>query len=304
MLETGGNVLVGMTGAIISLIRPHQWAKNTFVFLPLFFGGHLFDTWCLHQAVAAFVAFSFIASAVYCINDLKDIEADKKHPKKCMRPLASGVIKPYQAIIVAGFLLLSSIATCILFLGEYSINVVLLLVLYFLLNIAYCFKLKQYAIIDVSILSLGFVIRLFVGGVSCHIWLSPWIVLMTFLLSLFLAFAKRRDDILIYEKDKVIVRKNIVRYNLPFLNLTLSIIASITIVCYIMYTVSPQVTANFHTEYVYVTSIFVLIAILRYLQVTIVDNKSGSPTKVLLKDRFIQTCICLWILSFIIILYS
>lgn len=292
-----------MLQSIILLIRPHQWVKNAFVFLPLFFGGYLFDTWCWHQTLVTFFAFSFIASAVYCVNDLKDIEADKKHPKKCLRPLASGAIKPYQAIIIASILGMLSLTVCFLFLGNYSIKVALLIVLYFLLNMVYCFKLKQYAIIDVFILSLGFVIRLVAGGISCHIWLSPWIVLMTFLLSLFLAFAKRRDDMLIYENENVIVRKNIVRYNLPFLNLTLSIIATITIVCYIMYTVSPQVISNFHTDYVYVTSIFVLIAILRYLQVTIVDGKSGSPTKVLLKDRFIQSCIGLWILSFLIILY-
>ncbi|MCM1522739.1 MAG: hypothetical protein NC039_08835 [Muribaculaceae bacterium] len=126
---------------------------------------------------------------------------------------------------------------------------------------AYCFKLKYYAIIDVFIVSLGFVIRLVAGGVSCHIWLSPWIVLMSFLLALCLAFTKRRDDMVIYENDNVIVRKNIVRYNLPFLNLTLGIVGSVTIVSYIMYTVSPQVIENFHTEYVYITSIFVLIAI-------------------------------------------
>lgn len=292
-----------MIKAIISLIRPHQWAKNIFIFVPLFFGGQLFDSWCWHQALVTFFAFSFIASAVYCVNDLKDIEADKKHPKKCLRPLASGRIKPYQAVIIASILVILSLTTCILFLGKYSLQETSLIALYFMLNMAYCFKLKQYAIIDVFVLSLGFVIRLFAGGISCNIWLSPWIVLMTFLLSLFLAFAKRRDDMLIYENENVIVRKNIVRYNLPFLNLTLSIIATITIVCYIMYTVSPQVISNFHTDYVYVTSIFVLIAILRYLQVTIVDGKSGSPTKILLKDRFIQSCIGLWILSFIIILY-
>lgn len=304
MYNVGANIsYVKMIRAIISLIRPHQWVKNAFVFAPLFFGGQLFNAWCWHQALAAFFAFSFIAGAVYCVNDLKDMEADKKHPKKCLRPLASGNIKPYQAVIISGILVMLSLAMCFLCLGSYALQVALLIALYFVINMAYCFKLKQYAIIDVFILSLGFVIRLFAGGISCHVWLSPWIVLMTFLLSLFLAFAKRRDDILIYESKNVLVRKNIVRYNLQFLNLTLSIIATITIVCYIMYTLSPQVISNFHTEHVYVTSIFVLIAILRYLQVTIVDGKSGSPTKVLLRDRFIQSCIGLWILSFIIILY-
>lgn len=292
-----------MIKAIASLLRPHQWVKNVFVLMPLFFGGQLWNLWCWHQGAITFFAFSFIASAVYCVNDLKDIEADKRHPKKCHRPIACGAIKPYQAVIISCILVALSLLLCFFCLDRYSVQVALLIILYFVINMGYCFKLKHYAIIDVFILSLGFVIRLVAGGISCHIWLSPWIVLMTFLLSLFLAFAKRRDDMIIYESNNVLVRKNIIRYNLPFLNLTLGIIGTITIVCYIMYTVSPQVISNFHTDYVYITSIFVLISILRYLQITIVDSKSGSPTKVLLKDRFIQSCIVLWIMSFIIILY-
>lgn len=303
MQRTGRVLPVSMVRAIVTLIRPYQWVKNAFVLVPLFFGGQLWNVWCWRQAIITFFAFSFIASAVYCINDLKDIEADKSHPKKCRRPLASGAIKPYQAIIISCILIVSSLTICLLWLDSRALNVASLIVSYFVINMAYCFKLKHYAIIDVFIISLGFVIRLIAGGISCHIWLSPWIVLMTFLLALFLAFAKRRDDLTIYENDNVLVRKNIVRYNLPFLNLTLGVVGTITIVCYIMYTVSPQVISNFHTDYVYVTSIFVLIAILRYLQVAIVDGKSGSPTKVLLRDRFIQSCIALWILSFIIILY-
>jgi len=271
--------------------------------MPLFFGGQLWNVWCWHQAIATFFAFSFIASAVYCINDLKDIEADRSHPKKCKRPLASGKLKPSFAVTMACILVALSLSLSFLLIDDSALTVALIIALYFGMNMAYCFKLKHYAIIDVFILSLGFVMRLLAGGISCNIWLSPWIVLMTFLLALFLAFAKRRDDMIIYENDNVLVRKNIIRYNLPFLNLTLGIIGAITIVCYIMYTVSPQVTSNFHTDYVYVTSIFVLIAILRYLQVTIVDGKSGSPTKVLLRDRFIQACIVLWLLSFVIILY-
>lgn len=303
MRKDGKNNPVRKIRAIITLIRPHQWVKNIFVFMPFFFGGKLFDAWCWHQAIVTFFAFSFIASTVYCINDIIDIESDKKHPKKRHRPLAFGDLTPCQGIIISSILFALSLASCFLWLDSYALNVAALIALYFIMNMAYCFKLKHFAIIDVFILSLGFVIRLFAGGIACHIWLSPWIVLMTFLLALFLAFAKRRDDMLIYENKNILVRKNIVRYNSQFLNLTLSIIATITIVCYIMYTVSPQVISNFHTDYVYITSIFVLIAILRYLQVTIVDGQSGSPTKVLLRDRFIQSCISLWILSFIIILY-
>ena len=126
---------------------------------------------------------------------------------------------------------------------------------------------------------------------------------MTFLLTLFLAFAKRRDDVVTLEKSGVAVRKSINRYNLPFMNLAISIVASITMVCYIMYTVSPQVVERFNSPYVYLTSLFVLAGIIRYLQITVVDAQSGSPTKVLLKDRFIQGCVIGWLVTFAHVLY-
>ena len=128
-------------------------------------------------------------------------------------------------------------------------------------------------------------------------------MLLTFLLTLFLAFAKRRDDVVALEKSGVAMRQSVNRYNLPFMNLAISIIASITMVCYIMYSVSPRVVERFNSPYVYLTSLFVLAGIIRYLQITVVDMQSGSPTKVLLKDRFIQGCVICWLVTFALILY-
>lgn len=292
-----------MVRSLIALIRPHQWVKNGFVFLPLFFGGQLLNIMCWQEALLTFVAFSFMASAIYCLNDLRDIESDRLHPKKKKRPLASGQIKPKAAVCLMIGLIILSLSLSYFLLNTAPVAVTLLLLTYLILNIAYCYRLKRYAIIDVFIVSFGFVLRLVTGGVACAIWLSPWIVLMTFLLALFLAFAKRRDDVLLFENEKIITRRNIVRYNLSFMNQTLGLIGAITIVCYIMYTVSPEVVARFNNNYVYATSIFVLAAILRYLQVAIVDLRSGSPTKVLLHDRFIQACILMWITTFAVILY-
>lgn len=292
-----------MLQSMVLLMRPHQWVKNIFVLLPLFFGGQLLNALCWREAILTFVAFSFMASAVYCLNDLRDVEADRLHPSKCKRPLASGKIKPSDAITLMVILILSSIAISYFLLGPSNVKVSLILLSYLFLNILYCLKLKQYAIIDVFIVSFGFVLRLLAGGVACDIWLSPWIVLMTFLLSLFLAFAKRRDDVIIYESEQIKVRKNVKQYNLPFLNQTLGLLGAIIIVCYIMYCVSPSVEARFDNDYVYVTSVFVLAAILRYLQISIVDQRSGSPTKVLFHDRFIQICLLLWFASFAFILY-
>lgn len=288
---------------IFSLLRPHQWLKNLFLFLPLFFGGKLFSLDSLAPAILAFFAFSFAASGIYCLNDLIDVEADRKHPKKKKRPIASGVVSAKLALFLVFVCLLLSVSFSMLIAVPAKWEVLLVVLFYFVMNIAYCLKLKQKAIIDVFVIAIGFVLRVFVGGLAADIFLSQWIVLMTFLLALFLAFAKRRDDVVIYEDSGVLLRKNVNRYNLAFMNQVIGIISAITMVCYIMYTVSAEVVERFSSQYVYITSVFVLAGIIRYLQLTIVDVKSGSPTKVLMKDRFTQLCILGWILSFAIIIY-
>jgi 4-hydroxybenzoate polyprenyltransferase len=285
---------------IIKQLRISQWVKNGFVFLPMFFAGQMIDIWCWQQCFVAFLSFSFMASAVYCINDLKDVEADRNHPIKCQRPLPSGKITVLAVRLLTILLIASSLLISGLLKSAWTTAI---LTIYLVLNIMYCYKLKQYAIIDVFILSMGFVLRLFAGGISCHIVLSPWIVSLTFLIALFLTFAKRRDDVVILDQTGKTMRRNTKRYNIQFLNQTLSIVGTITIVCYIMYTVSDDVMCRFGSRYLYTTSIFVLAGILRYLQLTIVDNRSGSPTKILLKDTFIQVCIGCWILMFIGIIY-
>ena len=189
------------------------------------------------------------------------------------------------------------------FLPDYALQTGGILFLYWLLNLAYCARLKQYAIIDVCIVALGFVLRLLAGGFATHIPLSKWIVLMTFLITLFMSFAKRRDDVIRMERTGEAPRKNTIRYNLTFINQAITITASVTLVCYIMYTVSPEVIQNFQTDYLYLTTIFVLVGLLRYIQLTVVDQKSGDPTKVLLKDRFTQLVVVAWLLTFLLIIY-
>lgn len=288
---------------ILKLIRPYQWIKNSFVFLPMFFSGGMLDSYYWIQSIWAYFAFSLIASAVYCINDIMDAESDRKHPLKCRRPIASYAISAKLAVLVTVVLLTLCYIIVLIRFKQSLLLSLGIITLYFVLNIAYSLKFKLYAIIDVFIISIGFVLRLALGGAVCNIWLSPWIVCLTFLLALFLAFGKRRDDVLIHEKSGIVTRNNILRYNLEFLNQTLGILASITMVCYIIYSVSPDVELRLKSKYIYVTSVFVLAGILRYLQIIIVEKKSCSPTKVLIKDRFIQLCILLWISVFSIILY-
>lgn len=290
-----------MMKSFLLLLRPHQWLKNSFIFLPLFFAGQLLDWTYLYPTLVAFVAYSFAASAIYCFNDIWDMEADKLHPKKCKRPIASG-----RMSVRSGYLIMAScllISFLLLSKCERRSYLFAIVGFYLVMNIGYCVFLKRIALIDVFIIALGFVLRILVGGVVTGIPLSHWIVLMTFLLALFLAFAKRRDDVVIYEDTGVKARKNINRYNLPFMNQSISIIASITMVCYIMYTVSEEVISRIHSPYLYLTSAFVLLGLLRYLQLTVVDVKSGSPTQILMKDKFIQICILSWIAAFFVILY-
>lgn len=290
----------------VKLLRPTQWVKNAFVFLPVFFDGHLHETGYLLPAFIAFVAFSLAASGIYCFNDIYDADADRKHPVKCRRPIASGSVGKTEGLLL--MLACFVLSLTVIFLHKWHSDeglwrVCVVVVSYILLNIAYCVRLKQIALVDVFVIATGFVLRVFAGGFATGIYLSHWIILMTFLLALFLAFAKRRDDVVIYEDTGVIARKNVNRYNLDFMNQAITIVASITMVCYILYTVSPEVIERFDSPYVYITSIFVLAGIIRYLQLTIVDVKSGSPTKILMKDLFIQLCILGWVGIFIAIIY-
>ena len=288
---------------ILLLLRPHQWLKNLFIFLPLFFDRHLLEGNYLIPSLVAFFSYCFAASSIYCFNDIYDRDADRQHPKKRLRPIASGAVSVRFGYVLMALMFLLSMATAWLLSAPSRWQVIGILLFYYAMNIAYCVRLKQIALVDVFIIAVGFVLRIVTGGVATHIRLSHWIVLMTFLLALFLAFAKRRDDVIIYEGTGVKPRSNVNRYNLAFMNQAISIVASITMVCYIMYTVSEEVIQRMNNHLLYATSVFVLAGIMRYLQLTIVDAKSGSPTRVLMKDRFVQYCILGWILFFCLILY-
>lgn len=287
---------------IIKVARPTHWIKNIFVFLPVFFGGALLNTTEVVAAALTFMSFSLAASAIYCLNDIIDVDADRAHPVKCKRPIASGSITIPQAYGMMTVSLLISIVLMFL-LPEGHAKSILVIIAYFVINVAYCLRLKEYAIIDVCIIASGFVLRILAGGYATGVHLSKWIVLMTFLLTLFLAFAKRRDDVLRMNTTGRAPRKNTSRYNLTFINQAITITGSVMVVCYVMYTVSPEIIAQFATDKLYLTSILVILAILRYLQISVVDEKSGDPVKVALSDRATQLILLAWMLSFLIIIY-
>ncbi|MEC3874738.1 decaprenyl-phosphate phosphoribosyltransferase [Chryseobacterium salviniae] len=286
------------------LLRVEQWVKNLFVFVPLFFSGNIQNIDLLTKSIFAFIIFSLAASAVYILNDYNDIEADRKHPEKRRRPLASGAISKHQAIGILAGLIIADIA--LVFFAQVYFQHSLwkfatIIGSYFVMNLAYTFRLKHVAIIDISIIALGFVLRVLAGGYITGISISQWAILLTFVLALVLAIGKRRGE-LINAQISGKTRKALDGYNVQFADIALSISVTLAIVCYLMFTLSPEVQAKFHQR-VFYTVIFVVFAFLRYLQQTLVYNRTESPTKIVYRDRYIQATLLLWVAAFLIQIY-
>jgi len=278
------------------LLRPKQYIKNLFLFAPLIFAFQYNELRKILVIMFAFLIFSIAASSIYILNDLLDLEEDKKHPRKKYRPLASGLISKNKAMIILSLLMIISIVL------SYFVDIYFLLIIliYIFNNVLYSLKLKHISVLDIIIIAFGFLLRVIAGGVVANIDISIWLILMTFLLAIFLGFAKRRDDVILYIKG-LATRKNIDGYNLEFINAVMIVMSAVTIVSYILYTVSAEVTNKFHSHNLYITSFFVIMGILRYMQITFVNEDSGSPTDLVYKDRFLQITVILWIISFIII---
>jgi decaprenyl-phosphate phosphoribosyltransferase len=285
--------------AYLKLLRPKDWAKNLFLFIPLFFSGGFLNWNAYPKLLLGFLAFCCIASSIYIINDYRDIEDDKKHPEKSKRPLASGSVAKNTSIIICILLLLAGFGIAYFIRGKF----LFVLSIYFLINLAYSFGLKNVPILDIVILAIGFVLRIKGGAVIAHIGVSEWLNIMVFLLALFMAIGKRRDDVLLKLSSGTDMRKAIKGYNLEFLNVVLALVCAVIVVAYFMYTMSPEVLQRLGTYRLYYTCLFVLAGILRYLQIIFVQAASGSPTKILYRDRFIQISLLLWVASFIIIIY-
>lgn len=288
----------------LKLLRVEQWVKNLFVFVPLFFSGNITNTDLLSKSVFAFIIFSLAASVVYILNDYNDIEADSKHPEKRRRPLASGAISKTKALgILAGLIIIDAALVFLaqLYFHEPLWKFVTIIGLYIIINIAYTFKLKHVPIIDIFIIALGFVLRVLAGGYITGISISQWAILLTFVLALVLAIGKRRGE-LINAQVSGKTRKALDGYNVQFADIALSISVTLAIVCYLMFTLSPEVQERFH-ERVFYTVIFVVFAFLRYLQQTLVYNRTESPTKIVYRDRYIQVTLVLWVAAFLIQIY-
>lgn len=290
--------------AYLKLLRVEQWVKNLFVFIPLFFSGKIFETTQLFETIFSFIIFSFTASSIYIINDYSDIESDRVHPEKCRRPLASGAISVGRAKLVLVGLIISTIGLIISLSDVFGYNVLkfgAVISSYFVMNLAYTFRLKHIAIVDISIIAVGFVLRVLAGGYATGIVVSQWAIILTFVLALVLAVGKRRGE-LVNTQLSGNTRKALDGYNIQFADIVLSISVTLAIVSYIMFVISPETQKEF-TNKVFYTFIFVIFAFLRYLQQTLVYNRTESPTKMIYKDRYIQVVLALWGFAFLILIY-
>lgn len=285
--------------SFISLLRPKHWIKNTFVFLPLFFAGEIFSHSKFYDCLAGLIIFSLSASSIYALNDIFDVEEDRLHPDKKKRPIASGKISIKSAVFIAVTLFIISLGSAYYL----DFTFFICIVIYLGLNLAYSFGLKNIAILDLFIVAFGFLLRVIAGGEISEVPVSHWLMIMVLLLSLFLVLAKRRDDLTLVENGSKNIRKASLGYNLEFTNACLTLLSSVMIVSYIMYTVSDDVQARYNSQYLFLTCIFVIAGLMRYLQITMVEKKSGSPVKILYKDVFIFVVLLAWVLSFYILLY-
>lgn len=282
---------------IIRLLRPKQWIKNGFVAAPLFFTPDKVNAASLLDVLAGFAVFCMVASAVYCLNDLRDAEADRNHPVKKDRPIASGAISPATAMVLMALLLAGGSA-----LGAWRVPVILWVVgAYFATNIAYTLHLKHIAILDVLTVAFGFVLRVEAGALIIDIEPSAWILIVTGLLALFIALAKRRDDI-VRDLDAE-HRKSLDGYTLPFLDGSLMAVLSTLLVSYLIFTTDQAVMARLDSEQLYFTGPFVIAGVLRYLQLTLVYERSGSPTDLVYRDLGLQLSVAGWLATFIWLLY-
>lgn len=282
----------------LKLIRPEQYVKNAFVFAPLFFGGAIWDVRLLGSVFLAIVSFSLAASSIYIVNDIFDVRQDQAHPIKSQRPIAAGTV----AVNNAWFLQLLLMFSALLIAWILKFELFLIVLGYILMNFLYSKWLKHIAIVDLNIIAIGFVLRILAGATVCSIEPSVWILLITYLLALFLGIAKRRTDVVLAQNGRE-VRKNIEGYSLPFIDTVLGILASVLIVCYIFYCIAPENLQHYQSRWLYLSIILVANGIFRYLKLAIVDESTHSPTEIVLKDRFIQITILLWIALMGFLLY-
>ncbi|MFC2157778.1 decaprenyl-phosphate phosphoribosyltransferase [Acidobacteriota bacterium] len=284
---------------IIQSLRPQQWTKNFFIFAPLIFSENISNMNMLLKTGAAFGLFCMISRAGYILNDLRDLEEDKLHPLKSRRPLASGRVKKSQAFI---FLVLISCLSMTLSLFL-NLEFFLLLTSYFILQIFYSFWLKNVVILDVFIVAAGFFLRVLAGGLVIGVYVSPWILICTLLLALFLALSKRRHELLLLDTEAKNHRPILGEYSPYLLDQMIAVVTASTVISYCLYTISTETITKFGTKNLIFTVPFVLYGVFRYLYLIHQKAEGGTPEMLIIKDKPLLISIFLWILTASSIIY-
>lgn len=277
----------------IYILRPEQWLKNLLVLAPPFFGGVLFSSYeMVTIMILAFIAFSLAASTAYVTNDISDIQSDRLHPKKKLRPIASGRVSVTEAAVLAAITLIISIVLSFLV----NKGFLLITIVYLALSLLYSFYFEKIVIVDAFIIAIGFVIRIEAGGLASGVEVTSWLLLTTFLLSLLLVFGKRRFELAMAVNKGVKFREVLGQYNEKFLDTALGIFATSALVTYSIYAVSLD------SRIFLITVPFACYGVLRYMYLVQTD-KSGDPTEALLKDKWLFLCVAIWLLATSLIIY-
>ncbi len=281
-------------------MRIPQWIKNLILFAGLIFSKKVFQCEALEKVIFAFFLFSLVASAQYVLNDYLDREEDARHPEKKKRPLASGELDAGLALAVTGIILPFALV------GSYVLSPIFfaLTLFYLLFNILYSKVLKHLVILDVMSISIGFVIRAIAGAVVIQVSFSHWLLLCTFMLSLFWGFSKRRGEIQILAGDAGKHRKILSEYSVDFLNLMMAVSATLTLVSYVMYSVSPQTALSLGTENMVYTVPIVVYAVFRSLYIIYIKNMGHDPTKAILTDASVITSGFLWLFLVLLLMFG
>lgn len=297
--RAGGRRSGGLRGLARSM-RPHQWAKNLFVLAPLVFGQELDERASIARALLAFAAFCAASSGVYLVNDVRDREEDRRHPLKRRRPIAAGVV-PVALAVAAAVGLFAVAAVCGAALGWGVLGV---LAAYTLLNLLYSAGLKHVVILDVMILALGFVLRVIAGGLAIEVEVSSWLLLCTIFLALFLAFSKRRHEIVLLAEEAAGQRRVLDHYSPAFLDQMINVVTASSVVSYALYAISPETAARFHSRWLVYTVPLVLFGIFRYLYLVYQKPEERNPTEAILKDPPFLINMALWAAAVVWIVYG
>lgn len=293
--------LVWRVRGLIRTIRPHQWVKNVFVLAPVVFAKSFFDPAMLTRAALAFFVFCFLAGAVYTINDLADIEADRLHPVKRYRPIPSGRVPEKVARIYAAVLVAGSLGVAVLV----SVPFALVSATYFGLNVAYSLKLKHLAYVDVACIAAGFVLRVLGGGFATRIEVSWYLFACTALLALFLGFGKRRHELTTAKaRSGKSTRAALEGYTEGGLNGALTVTAGLTTLVYLVYTLDPATRAFFHSDVLWPTTLFVVLGVARFLHIVKSRPRAESPTQEMLSDGPMVATVLLWIGVVVFLVYQ